>query len=92
MDEEKKQASLVVDYHAVFHTEKGRKVLYDLMEKNFVLAPTFCDNPTEMAMREGMRNSVLRIMAILKIDPVELTQRIEEVANNDGRYHRDQHI
>lgn len=78
-----KKAVTVADYKAVFESEKGRKVLMDLMRNHYVLASTYDYDPTLTALREGERNVVLRILAMLKINVEELHKRIEEVENEE---------
>ena len=36
-----KQVDLAIDYKAVFGSEEGERVLFDLMKNNFMLAATF---------------------------------------------------
>lgn len=79
----KKKAITVADYKAVFGTEKGRGVLADLMRNHYVLTSTYDTDPTLVALREGERNVVLRIMTMLKIDVEELQKRIEEIENQE---------
>lgn len=40
----------------------------------------------EMAFREGERNVVLRIMNILKIDPIKLAKKIDEAIKEEENY------
>ena len=71
-----KQVDLAIDYKAVFGSEEGERVLFDLMKNNFMLAPTFTSCVHEMALREGSRNAILRILSILKVKPEELRKPI----------------
>lgn len=67
-------------YQKVFAGPDGRWVLYDLMQAHGVLRSNFDKDPMVMAAREGERGAILRIMAILKMDPKQLEERIEEHA------------
>ena len=57
-------------YQAVFKNEAGRIVLDDMKQAHYVEGPlvhgTGPIDPIRMAMAEGERNAVLRIMAILE--------------------------
>jgi hypothetical protein len=74
----KRQVDRVVDYQAVFNTESGKRVLYDLLKQHNVLQSTFDKDPNVHAFKEGERNTVLRILTILKMDAVQLDQLIEK--------------
>lgn len=64
-------------YQKVFSGPDGRAVLYDLMEYHGILS-AHPKQATEMALKEGERLVVLRILALLKTNPNELMERIEE--------------
>lgn len=81
-----KQVDVVIDYKAVFDTETGQRVLYDLMRNNYILSPTYTSDINEMALREGARNSVLRIMSILKIDVNKMNELIHKGMENENEY------
>jgi hypothetical protein len=74
----RQSVDLVQSYQTAFNTAQGTKVLYDLMDKHGMLHSTFDPNPYEMARKEGARNVVLRILTIMKTDPQQILQRIEE--------------
>jgi hypothetical protein len=84
-------ADRVIDYGVVFESEAGKKVLYDLMLKHWILSPHPHVDPSENAFCEGERSVVLGIMAKLEIDPIELRKKIKEGMNNGG-YYGDKHI
>lgn len=71
------QIKLLEDYRTVFSSAAGSRVLNDLMRTHRIMDSTFCKDPMEMALREGERNAVLRILAILKINPNTIRERIE---------------
>lgn len=54
------------DYRRTFATPEGRRVLRDLIEAYNVLAPAGIDTPPhQLAMREGARAVVLRILGMI---------------------------
>ncbi len=81
-----KQVDLAIDYKAVFTSEEGERVLFDLMKNNFILSPTFTSCIHEMALREGSRNSVLRILSILKVKPEQLKKQIARGIEREHEY------
>ena len=83
---ETKQVDVVIDYKTVFNSEAGQRVLYDLMKNNYMLSPTYTSNINEMALREGSRNSVLRIMSILKIDVNKMNEFIQKGLEREDEY------
>lgn len=60
----------VVDaYKHVFATPEGKIVLKDLMSAHCMYSPTFTDTTENMLLREGGRNVLLRILAIIDKKP-----------------------
>ena len=80
----KKKVALHKDYHEVFKSEKGKRVLHDLMETSHVLSSSFDPNPYEMARMEGERNVVLRILQILKVSPLQYENMIREYEESEA--------
>ena len=80
------QVDLVIDYKAVFNSEDGQRVLFDLMKNNYMLAPTYTSSLHEMALREGSRNAILRILSILKVEPEELKKQIAVGMEREHEY------
>lgn len=82
MDKDKQKAlrgiARIRLYHKVFAGPDGRAVLYDLMRTHGILSSNFDKDPAVLASREGERGVVLRIMQILKTDPKQLEERIDE--------------
>lgn len=74
----RRRIATLEDYKHVFMTPRGQKVLWDLMKEHFIISPTFHENAMEMAYREGQRNTILRILALLKIDTKKLLDKVEE--------------
>ena len=83
---EDRQVDIVIDYKTVFKSESGKRVFYDLMKNNYMLSPTYTANLHEMALREGARNAVLRIMSILKVDVDKLDILIKEGIERENEY------
>lgn len=87
---EKKRARKPVDralsYQAIFNTPEGQKVLWDMMSNHHMIGSTFSKDTHEMALKEGERNVVLRILQILKIDVTSLAKRIEEGLKDESEY------
>lgn len=83
-DNEKKRgedrAKMIKTYHEVFNTPGGSAVLLDLMDKHGVLNAHPVD-PHMMAIKEGERGVILRILATLQTNPVELLKRINYEAD-----------
>jgi hypothetical protein len=73
-----------ISYQATFSTTDGEKVLFDLMKEHYVTGSTFSKCPQEMALREGERNVVLRILTIMKINVDDLAKKIEEGLNRQS--------
>ena len=83
---EAKQVDIVIDYTTVFDSEAGQRVLYDLMRNNYLLSTTYTSDINEMALREGSRNSILRIMSILKIDVNKMNELIQKGLERENEY------
>lgn len=61
-----KQAEVIRAYNRLFNTTDGKLVLEDLKQAHWINHPTFDVNTNLMSMREGERNVVLRIMALVE--------------------------
>lgn len=53
----KDQRDMFIAYKQTFGSEQGKKVLFDLMDKNFILNPTKGD-----PSKEGRREAILDIL------------------------------
>jgi len=73
-----------IAYQAFFTSPDGKAILWDLMKNHNVIGSTFSKDTHEMALKEGERNVVLRILQILKIDVEELARRIDEGLKEDS--------
>lgn len=82
----RKPVDRALNYQAIFSTPEGQKVLWDLMSTHHIIGSTFSKDTHEMALKEGERNVVLRILQILKIDVTTLAKRIEEGLKNESEY------
>lgn len=63
---EQRQAEVIRAYNRLFNTTDGKSVLEDLKQAHWINRPTFDVNTNLMSMREGERNVVLRIMALVE--------------------------
>lgn len=61
-----KQAEVIRAYNRLFNTTDGKLVLEDLKRAHWINRPTFDVNTNLMSVREGERNVVLRIMALVE--------------------------
>ena len=85
-----KKLDVTSDYKTVFDSEAGKRVLWDILRNSYVLGSVYCDNPHETALREGQRNSALRILSILQTDEKKLLEQIEEGLAYDREYGDDE--
>tara|TARA_R100001082_G_scaffold37833_1_gene19949 strand:- start:609 stop:887 length:279 start_codon:yes stop_codon:yes gene_type:complete len=81
-----KMLDITADYKKIFGSDQGERVLYDLMKNSFMITSTFSNDPHEMALREGHRNVILRILSILKTDERELQDILNRGLETDGQY------
>ena len=85
--QEDKAVGLVRDYHQVFGSEQGKRVLYDLMSKNNITGSSFVAGETDStAFNEGSRNVILAILHMLQMSPSQMLERFEI-----GRKHEEQY-
>lgn len=82
----RKPIERALSYQAIFNTPDGQKVLWDMMSNHHMIGSTFSKDTHEMALKEGERNVVLRILQILKIDIDTLAKRIEEGLKSESEY------
>jgi len=82
----KKKMDQVANYQSIFNSDEGKKVLYDMMKVHYVIGSTFSKDPYETALKEGERNTVLRILSILQIDPQKLLEDINKGIEQDNLY------
>lgn len=67
------QRERVADYKTVFETDAGARVLNDLMQYAHILHPSYVKGDSaHTAFREGERNVILRILAILGKEPKDI--------------------
>jgi hypothetical protein len=83
----KKQVRKNNDYHEVFGTAQGKRVLHDLMKTHYVLSTTHVPmDGIATAHNEGERNAVIRILTILKTSPARMQRLMEEASNDVEEY------
>lgn len=81
-----KKVDQALDYQATFATAEGERVLYDLMKTHYVMGTTFTADQNVMALKEGERNVVLRILHLLKIDVEMLHKKYSEGLKQETTY------
>jgi len=81
-----KQADLIADYKAVFKTEAGKRVVYDLMKKGHFMHTSFTGKDNECAFREGERNIVNYILLMMKQDIQKVKEEIERQEQEELDY------
>lgn len=89
MDKKSKQATenavaRIKLYQSIFRSPDGKKVLEDLCMSHHMRTSTFSKDPMEMAMQEGERNVVLRIMAFVDTDDEKLNKLIREQEGDEN--------
>lgn len=76
---------LAEDYHAVFDTPTGQRVLADLFTFCHFDKPSYVRGDThETAFREGERNVLLRVSQILNLD----FKTLQEMMKQEREYDR----
>jgi len=86
MDNTEKYLENVRRYKAVFETEKGKEVLWDLMKAGGYTSSTFNENPYIAAHNEGARTMVIRIINLLEMDESKLKTMMSEQRKNPYDY------
>lgn len=83
-DKQLKKLATAQDYKDVFKSERGKRVLSDLMMIHKVTSSTVIFNqatgmmdPLMTAHREGERAVILRILQLMKLDLQEFKDRME---------------
>ena len=67
-------------YKAVFDSEDGKTVLYDLIRHNYVLSTA------ETPVEEGQRRVVIEILRKLNSNPKKLLEHIQQMRKNEESY------
>lgn len=68
----KKRIAKVQDYQSTFSSPHGKRVLHDLMVAHHMMDPMMPADAFNLALKEGERNVVLRILSVLKTSPEDL--------------------
>lgn len=71
-----KAAARIRAYKSVFSTPLGKKVLHDMMKAHGMMRSHPAD-PQLMALKEGERLVILRILQLMETNPAKLIERIE---------------
>jgi hypothetical protein len=87
-EQAKRYLATIIDYKKTFESERGQKVLLDLMKEASMVGSTIgtkdgsiCVNQT--FVNEGARNLVLYILKKLKFNEEKLLKVIEESVKGD---------
>lgn len=81
------QLDLHRDYKTIFSSVAGKRVLYDLMDRGYILKPTANDtkgNPIFINMNEGKRELILHILSVLKYNPKKLKELLDNSDESEG--------
>lgn len=81
-----KQLDRILAYQQAFNTEAGKKVLLDLIRQHHVISSSFDKDPYVMALKEGEKNTVLRILSILQIDAGSMMEKLKEMQQEEDKY------
>jgi hypothetical protein len=68
-------------YQELFNTDKGQRVLSDLMSLVGFYDHQPSNNPNEAIYREGVRSGTLRILDILSVKDIEKLETQSNIAN-----------
>jgi hypothetical protein len=82
----KKKSDTVKAYQQTFGTVHGRTVLFDMLKTHSMISSTFNTDVNRMLIKEGERNVVLRILALLKTDPDKFLQQVESGLDEEKSY------
>lgn len=75
----RKAQKLVAKYHRVFTSTEGKEVLADLARSNFIHRTTFVPGDAYFsAYNEGQRAAILDIFRLLKLDPSQFLNQMNE--------------
>lgn len=83
----KKRKLMDSAYKRVFNTPDGRLILQDLIEQHGVLHSVFDQNPNLMALREGERNVVLRILSLIDCSSSEILKKIKDHSERNAEFY-----
>lgn len=81
-----KQVDRVLAYQQTFNSESGKKVLLDLIKQHHVISSSFDKDPYVMALKEGEKNTVLRILSILQVDASNMLDKLKEMQQEEDKY------
>lgn len=73
-------------YKAVFGTEDGMAVLYDMMKTSSMFGTTFDQNPYQAAFNEGRRSFCTQLVQMLQLDEKKLRQHMQQQEELDRFY------
>ena len=85
----KKELASHIDasYKRLFNSQDGRNVLFHLMRQCFYFDSTFVANDAiGTAYNEGMRNTLLNILRVIKMKPETIDKMVDESRAQLERY------
>jgi len=88
----KRSLANILDYKDTFSTDKGKKVLWDLMKQSGMLTKSFVEgDPYGTAYNDGARSLCLYILDKTNIDIQKLAEQIKQGERQDAQnWHDDQ--
>lgn len=72
----------IMDYRLTFGSEAGKRVLCDMIQREWFFSTTLHPEPHVMQFREGARFAVLEILEILGKKPEDMRDMIDEITDN----------
>ena len=68
----------VRDYQTVFGSDKGKRILWDLMRTCGFASDGFDKDPYQMAYNSGAKSMITRILNVLEMEESSLNEMIKE--------------
>lgn len=80
-----KLVQLKKDYHEVFSSEAGKRVLEDLKKAGFFYQTTIHSDTNQLCFQEGQRALVLHITSRMELKNIIQAAQQNEVENDNGQ-------
>jgi len=81
-----RKLDILSSYQAIFETEAGKAVLYDMMKTNGMFSSTFNENPHTMAYLEGRRSFIADLLVLLGKDVNNIHKLMKEQEEIEKMY------
>ena len=81
-----RKLDILTSYQAVFDSEAGKAVLYDMMKTNGMFTTTFNENPYTMAFLEGRRSFIADLLVLLGKDVNSIHKAMKEQEEIEKMY------